>query len=163
MSNNFNYKGENMKIEFTKKELKSLIELLYFADYMSCVSEDEYPEKIKNYEKILQKVRKIAFENGLDDYVEPFEKNEYVFSHGIEADEVINEIIDNYDNDNFWFMLASKLALRDVLDKMTPEEYFKLDDEKKFTIRLEQEEFYEREFSKYGIKYLRILNTDLSF
>ena len=152
-----------MKIEFTKKELKFLIELLYFADYMSCVSEDEYPEKITNYEKILQKVRKIAFENGLDDYVEPFEKNEYVFSHGIEGDEVINEIIDNYDNDNFWFMLAMKLALRDILEKMTPDEYFKLDDKKKLTMKFEQEEIYEREFSKYGIKNLRISNTDLLF
>ena len=152
-----------MKIEFTKKELKSLIELLYFADYMSCVSEDEYPEKITNYEKILQKVRKIAFENGLDDYVEPFEKNEYVFSHGIEGDEVINEIIDNYDNDNFWFMLAMKLALRDILEKMTPDEYFKLEDKKKLTMKFEQEEIYEREFSKYGIKNLRISNTDLLF
>jgi len=34
-----------MKIEFSKKELKALIELLYFGEYMFSFSGNYYPEK----------------------------------------------------------------------------------------------------------------------
>jgi len=152
-----------MKIEFSKNELKALIELLYFGEYMFSVSENDYPEKKNNYAKILQKIFKDAEKAGLKKHVAQYDKNEMDFAFELDENEDTREIVTNYENNSFWTELISRLAVRDVIEKFGEEKYFDMHPSDQTDIRLEQEEVYDREFEKYGVKNLKILNTDLPF
>jgi hypothetical protein len=152
-----------MKIEFSKNELKMLLELLYFGEYMFSSSENDYPDKKKEYENTLQKIFKEAKKIGLQEYVAPIDKDELGFSFELDKNEIINDVIDNYNNDNFWLELMSRLGARDVIEKIGEEKYLQMDNEESFKIRTDAEAVYDREFEKSGLKNLKILNTDLPY
>jgi hypothetical protein len=151
-----------MKIEFTRTELKNLIELLYFGDFMADSSRETYPEKIANYDRLLQKIHRIAYQNGMTDFLKPFEDKIYP-TRDFEEDEFIMDVIDTFENESFWMELIFLLSKRDVLEKMTVEEYQKLDMIARIELETEHEEPYHKEFSENGIRNLRILSSDLSF
>lgn len=56
-----------------------------------------------------------------------------------------------------------RLATRDIMEKMSPEEYLNLDGVERLKLETEHEEPYYKEFSENGLKNLKILNTDSSF
>lgn len=151
-----------MKIEFTRTELINLIELLYFGDYMADSSREIYPEKRANYDKLLQKIYKIAYQNGMTDFLKPF-KEKFYPTRDFEEDEFIMGVIDTYENESFWQELIFMLSERDVLEKLSVEEYQKLGIIDRIKLETEHEEPYHKEFSENGIRNLRILSSDLSF
>ena len=59
--------------------------------------------------------------------------------------------------------LIWRLADRDIEKKIGSEKFSGMDFSEQIEIRFEAEEVYEREFEKYGLKNLKILNTDLPF
>ena len=59
--------------------------------------------------------------------------------------------------------LIWRLADRDIEKKIGSEKFSGMDFSEQIKIRFEAEEVYEREFEKYGLKNLKILNTDLPF
>lgn len=151
-----------MKIEFTRTELKNLIEVLYFGEFMADSSKETYPEKIANYDKLLQKIYRIAYKNGMTDFLKPFENKIYP-TRAFEEDEFIMGVINEYQNESFWHELMFMLSQRDILDKMPAEDYQKLDIFERIKLETEHEEPYQQEFAKNGIRNLRILSTDLPF
>jgi len=151
-----------MKIEFTRTELKNLIELLYLGEFMADSSKENYPEKIANYDKLLQKIYRIAYQNGMADFLKPFKDKIYP-TRDFEEDEFIMGVIDTFENESFWQELIFMLAERDMMDKLSEEEYRKLDLIERIKLETEHEEPYHEEFAKNGIRNLRILSSDLSF
>ena len=152
-----------MKIEFSKNDLKTLLELLYFGDYMFSSSENDYPDKKKDYKKTMQKIFQEAKKAGLEKHVAPIDKDELGFSGELDGNEIINDVIENYNNESFWMELSSRLGVRDMAEKIEEEEYAQMDNMERFNLRMEAEGVYEREFTKYGLKNLKVLNMDLPF
>jgi len=151
-----------MKIEFSKNELKSLIELLYFGEFMADSSRETHPEKLANYDKLLQKIYRFAHQNGMADLFTPYKDKIYP-SRDFEEDEFIMLAIDEYENESFWHKLIFMLSERDLLEKMTIAEYRNLDIVERIKIQTDHEEPYHNEFAENGIMNLRILSSDLSF
>lgn len=144
-----------MKIEFTSNELKSLIELLYLGEFMADSSKEIYPEKAANYNKLLQKIYKIAYQNGMTDFLKPFQDKIYP-TRDFEEDEFIRGVIDEYENESFWHRLIFMLSARDILEKMSEDEYRNLSIAERVKLETEHEEPYHKEFSENGVKNLRI-------
>ncbi|MBC8184574.1 hypothetical protein H8E88_26050 [candidate division KSB1 bacterium] len=152
-----------MKIEFSKNELKALIELLYLGEYMFSVSEKDYPEEKDKYTKVLQKIFKEADSAGLKEHVAHIDRHEMGFTFELEENEDIREIVANYENESFWPELIMRFTTRDVIEKVGAEKFLNMEPSEQIAIRFDTEEVYEREFEKYGVKNLKILNTDLPF
>lgn len=151
-----------MKIEFSKNELKNLIELLYFGEFMFDTSREKYPDKREKYEKLLQKIYKIAYQNGMKDFLEPSEGKIYP-TREFEEDEFIWSVIDEFEDESFWQELMIMLSERDIMEKMSIDEYRNLSMAERIKLETEHEEPYQEEFAKNGIKNLKILSTDMSF
>lgn len=150
-----------MKIELSKNELKNLIELIYFGEFIFDSSREAYPEKKDKYNKLIQKIFKIAFKNGITDL--KLYGDEIDVTRDFEDDNFIVGVVREYNTESFWENLMMRLATRDLLEKMSPEEYQNLDRVERLKMETELEEPYHEEFSKNGLKNLKILNTDLSF
>ena len=145
-----------MKIEFSKKELKDLVELLYIASMMVSFSEEEVPDKYKDYQNIINKIYQTAVDNGLKDMVNKNEDGNFEPSIAVFEDQTLWKIMDNYDDNSFWELLIGRLARRDIMESMTAEEYQALPPEKQFALQIVQEDVYVKEFEDNGILNLRI-------
>lgn len=104
-----------MKINFTKKEYQTLVEMLLAADWVIRSHEEEPRAATKPYDDLRKKVLSHFKAMGMEDafkYVpgqdEYFETSEY------EDSAPHMRFIDEYDERVFWSLLASKLARRDL-------------------------------------------------
>lgn len=151
-----------MKIEFSKNELKHLLELLYFGEFMFSSSSSAHPEKNEKYDKLIQKIYNIANENGLSHLFKLF-KGKISPTREFEEDEFITGVIDVFEDEFFWDELMYLLSERDILEKMTMDEYRNLDIPERIELQTKHEEPYYEEFTKNGLRNLKILSSDLSF
>ena len=118
---------------------------------------DSKGEDFNKFEKSEEFLLKIAKENNFSDLVEDF--------HGglVPSDklsELVEEVIEEYEDDVFWHELITRLGKRDFWRSVTPGEKKKLDKEEWLPERVhELYEKYEKEFEEHGIDRLEILKT----
>ncbi|NLB54671.1 MAG: hypothetical protein GX811_02700 [Lentisphaerae bacterium] len=143
-----------MKINFTKREYKVLLEMMYLADWMIHAHE---PDRRKDsYRELEQKILSLASEFGYDDLVEYHEDfNEYFHTREFE-DDTIRDRIEDYDDATFWDELAYKLAERDVYRKHTEEELARMTREDRALLFFEKERSYTDEFITNGLERIKI-------
>lgn len=104
-----------MKIECTKEEFKTLMDLVYAGNLLINGTRAQV-DRIKNYADMEQELYKMAAEFELGDLVEYSEEfGEYMPTHEYEEDE-FNDYIDEYDTNVFWEELVMRLARRDALN-----------------------------------------------
>ncbi len=104
-----------MKIECTKEEFKTLMDLVYAGNLLINGTRPQ-AERIKNYSDMEQMIYKMAEAFELGDLVEYSEEfGEYMPTHEYEEDE-FNDYIDEYDTSVFWEELVMRLARRDALN-----------------------------------------------
>ncbi len=104
-----------MKIECTKEEFKTLMDLVYAGNLLINGTRLQ-AERIKNYSDMEQMIYKMAEAFELGDLVEYSEEfGEYMPTHEYEEDE-FNDYIDEYDTSVFWEELVMRLARRDALN-----------------------------------------------
>lgn len=104
-----------MKIECTKEEFKTLMDLVYAGNLLINGTRPQ-AERIKNYSEMEQMIYKMAEAFELGDLVEYSEEfGEYMPTHEYEEDE-FNDYIDEYDTSVFWEELVMRLARRDALN-----------------------------------------------
>ncbi|AXH99121.1 hypothetical protein DV702_04845 [Sporosarcina sp. PTS2304] len=137
-----------MKINFTKKQFKHLLDLVHLGEWTANSSRN--PEQlIKEYEELYQYINSFAKDFGYDDII-TFERdhNEYYPTQAYENQ--LQPIIDVNDNDVFWNELSSRLAERDLAN----EAVVPRDKDERFKRLLEIEERYEEEFEENGLARL---------
>lgn len=147
-----------MKIECTKEEFKTLMDLVYAGNLLINGTRSQ-EERVKNYSDMEQQMYKMAAEFGLGDLVEYDEEfKEYMPTHEYEEDE-FNEYIDAYDTSVFWDELVMRLARRDALN-------YAGDVDQNITkaalkeMQLGFEEKYEEEIEANGIMNLKIVKLE---
>ena len=147
-----------MEIKFTKEQYENLVKLVYLGNWMinaiRCGS-----DIIEKFEDLEQYIFSFYKEFGLEGCIEYDEEDKRFYPTGkFEMESEIEEYRQEYDNENFWDELISRLARRDfirkygedAINKMTLEEI--MEKESYFI------EKYEEEFEKYGIERLKIKN-----
>ncbi|MBE6023022.1 MAG: hypothetical protein E7231_07290 [Cellulosilyticum sp.] len=147
-----------MKIECTKEEFKTLMDLVYAGNLLINGPRSK-EERVAQYADMEQVIYKMANSFGLDGLVEYSEEyNEYMPTHEYEEDE-FNNYIDEYDTSVFWDELVMRLARRDALN-------YAGDVDQNITkaalkqMQLGFEEKYEEEIEANGIMNLKIVKLE---
>ena len=148
-----------MKIDFTKKEFRLLIDLLQIADWVMHSNSIDMPEETKPYWELEQKIFSFAEKIGLGNLItREIDQKEYLPTQEYEKNSPYMNFIEEFENDSFWDSLIHRLAMRDLfkkegkdrVDNMSTTEYF----EKLVTF----EQRYQEEFESHGISRLDIDN-----
>lgn len=145
-----------MKINFTKKQYRTLVELLFLGNHMSN-GVRESDRIVQEYEDLLQYVYSFAKEMGMEEEI-IFEKEYNEFFETRELEESLMDYIDEYDGDVFWNELAGRLAVRDV-KRQERVSVTKLDPEERMRKIWDREVEYLDEFASYELDRV---NVDLS-
>ncbi|VAX27959.1 hypothetical protein MNBD_NITROSPIRAE01-1497 [hydrothermal vent metagenome] len=145
-----------MKINFTKKEYRHLLDMLDISEWIMTAFETEPSKAIKKYDALHQKI--LAFSKTMD--CEDIIKQDktlgaYYPTYEYEESEH-RQYIENYDEDTFWETLSRRLSHKDLLAQIGEKEYEALDTEERFLKLGELESIYEAEFEKNGVKNLKI-------
>ncbi len=145
-----------MKIFFSKKEYKILLEMMEIANWVLSSSEFEDAAQEDSYNDLEQKILSHAKSFGLEEHI-VFDKrlNKYFTTQDFEERCILNHI-DHYDNEIFWDELVNRLAKRDLLKNHSEQEIKDMD----FTDYIqkvdEHEKKYGQEFEKHGLERLVI-------
>lgn len=144
-----------MKIECTKEEFRTLLDLVYAGNILINSTRSQ-EERIEEYAQMEQKIFALAKSFGLEDLIEYDEEfGEYMPTHEFEESE-FNEYIDEYDTRVFWEELIMRLARRDALNyvgDVDPE----MTKAQLKEMQLGLEEKYEEEIEANGIANLKIV------
>ena len=120
-----------MKINFTKKEYATLVEMLLIADWIIHAHETEPTGETNSYADVRKKVLSHYKEMGMDDaFRYSQEDDEYYETAEYEANSPHMAFIEAYEESNFWDTLANKLAQRElaaeealsIAEPLTPEQ-----------------------------------------
>ena len=149
-----------MKIEFSKPEYRTLIEMLYLAEWV-LTAHDEQPDPDKaRYHLLCQKIYASAKAMGCDALIENSKQSRaYVPTQKLEDLESVRNALETYNGENFWEELIDRLLERDMTamlpamakEPSSPEEYWELAGP--------IEERYATEFSTNGVRRLRISDS----
>lgn len=147
-----------MKIECSKEEFKTLMDLVYAGNLLINGPRSK-EERVTQYADMEQEIYKMASSFGLEGLVEYSEEySEYMPTHEYEEDE-FNNYIDEYDTSVFWDELVMRLARRDALN-------YAGDVDQNITraalkeMQLGFEEKYEEEIEANGIMNLKIVKLE---
>ena len=146
-----------MKILFTNPEYRTLIDMIYIAEWvLTAHDEDDDPAKDK-YIHLAQKIYSHAKEAGFESLVEgSASDNEYFPTLEFEEKSGIHDLIDDYDGESFWDQLIDRLTDRDVRAKTGAKELEPLSNDAFAALADPIAEEYEAEFSARGIERLKL-------
>lgn len=147
-----------MKINFTKKEYRLLIEVLSLGHWMmhahAIDEQDRYPE----HEGLRKKLLSYYKEMGAEDIIEYSQQLDNFYETNSYDEYIHKKFVEPYDDESFWDELIDKLAVRDVIHDIGIEKYQALEGIERIRKVEEAKEFYIQEFQKHGIT--RIIISD---
>ncbi|MCC5894091.1 MAG: hypothetical protein JJU16_01385 [Alkalibacterium sp.] len=146
-----------MKINLTKNQYRSLIDLVHLGDMM--VNGIRTTDKIEEYEELREYIYSFAKQMGCGDCIKYDAKYGMHFETRDFETGKIEEYISEYDNEVFWTELPSRLADRDIirLQKLTGEI---TDREERLRKVWAKEEEYQVEFENNGLENVEVKFQD---
>lgn len=103
-----------MKVSFTAKEYRQLLELVHLGMWAVTAYQGEDTPAAKRYFEFDQRLLAQAEEAGCADFVEQRDDGSRQPAPKLSEDERIREIQDEFQNDVFWHELVSRLSDRDL-------------------------------------------------
>ncbi len=141
-----------MKINFTKSEYRTLLNVIYMADWILHAHDTEDRSDSGEYYNLFQKLMSHAMAMDCEDYVVfDEEQKQYSQSYLFEEESPALEYIDKFENDSFWGELISRLARRDVLGDLG-----NIETEEMFVAISEAEDKWSKEFEAFGLSRIRL-------
>jgi hypothetical protein len=151
-----------MKINFTKSEYRTLLDVIYMADWILHAHDTEDRSDSGEYLNLFQKLMSHAKAMDCEDYVVfDEEQKKYSESYLFEEESPALKYIDEFENDSFWGELVSRLARRDVLAEFKPNNPGDIETEELFVIISEAEDKWSKEFEAYDLSRIRLDNRQL--
>jgi len=145
-----------MQLEISKDEYKTLIEMIYIADWVIHAHKIEEKPATKKYKGLIQKIYSYAEKFGFKNLIEYDEKfKEYFPSSEFEEGEYM-EYIDEYNNDTFWDELIERLVVRDVIRQEGEKKYYNMNFEERITKEDPFREKYYAEFIENGLENVEV-------
>jgi len=145
-----------MKIHFSKKEYRLLLDMLHLADWMMHAHTVEPEVYHEAHRALHKKLLSYAKEMDAEDIVEYAKEFDEYFELRHYEDALYEQFIVPYDEGTFWDALMERLSNRDLIQAIGEEKYGSLEGIE----RIEQievlREFYAHEFEKYGLQRLII-------
>jgi hypothetical protein len=145
-----------MKINFTKKEYRLLLDMMYLSDWM--INSHSIPPEIASsaHKEFKNKIYSFCKEMDAEDLIEYVEKhNEYYETRKFD-DIISDKFIEPYNNDIFWEELTDRLAERDLINELGIDKMSTLDGIERITLLERKKEKYINEFEENGLENLEI-------
>lgn len=146
-----------MKVDITKKEYRTLLDLLGIAGWVLHAYRDEDATRTSGYREIEQKLYAKAAEFGCQDLIFHDEEEDQFFPTAeYEEEGPVLNFIDEYNDETFWKELVERLAMRDVLSRIGQKEFHAMSVEERMNKLDTAIGIYEEEFAKNGLNRLEI-------
>lgn len=146
-----------MKIDLTKKEYRLLLDMISIAEWVMNSHKTDHDERLVPYEELQQKIFTSAKDFGFNNLVGYDESLEgYSLTREFEDESIDQVFIDEYDEDSFWDMLAGRMAQRDLMDEIGPENFMAMELMDRMAKEDEKVDGYLNEFEENGIMNLRV-------
>lgn len=143
-----------MKINFTKKEYRKLIDLIHLGD-MVVNGIRTGDDMIEEYQELREYIYSFSKQMGCEDIIQ-FDKqfNQHFETRDYDESQV-NDYLEEYNNEVFWTEIASRLAMRDIgrMQQMGAEEP---DPHKSLENIWKREEIYLEEFEKNSLENVKV-------
>jgi deoxyadenosine/deoxycytidine kinase len=156
----FKGKGENMKINFTKKEYQTLLEMVYVTDWVlhaHIEKETDKTNETKIYQELEQKILAAAPDFGMENLVACNEKSGANFlSKEFTNNHEILKHIDKFENATFWEELIERLARRNFIKTYGEEAILQMSISERFEKEMIFHQKYHKEFGDNGLNNLQI-------
>jgi hypothetical protein len=147
-----------MKINITKKEYKTLLEVLEITDWILHAHKTDQPEESSSFRELEQKIFALAKDFGYGHLIEyDPELQRFFTTKEFEDTSRGMEFIEDFENDSFWEDLIERLVERDLIREMGEKKYLSLDPLDRVK---EEEPFWEKygdEFEALGVDRLEIV------
>ena len=151
-----------MKINFTKKEYQTLVEMLLVADWIIRSHEEEPQPETQPYNALRKKVLSHYKEMGMEGQIRyDAEDDEYYESAEYEARAAYARFLGEYDERMFWSQLADRLAARDLAADAAATGTV-LSEQQRFVRHFEIVDGYEQEFAENDLENLRLVSEPTS-
>lgn len=150
-----------MKIHFTKKEYRSLLDLISIAEWVMNSHKMGDEPRSEPYEQIEQKILSFAKDFGFENLIS-YDKNldKYYQTREYEDAESFMPFIDEFEEESFWDKLCTRLAQRDLLQKLGLETIKEMDIIERLTKEDEIAVEYDKEFIENGLRNLTLSNKE---
>ncbi len=146
-----------MKINFTKKEYRTLLDIIHIADWVMHAHDTEGRTDTQEYEELFQKLFSFAEEMGFADLIQlSKEDGKYYPTFNFESESVAENLIQEFENNSFWEELTSRLARRDVLKEKHTESAAELSEEEWFALMSKAEEKWVKEFDEFDLDRISV-------
>lgn len=152
---------EVMKIYFTKKEYRLLLDMLYIADWVMHSHELVDERSHKEHEDLYDRIKTYYREMGAEDIVEYSKETDSYYETREYEEKTLEEFITPYDEAIFWEELVDRLAKRDVFRKIGVEKYNTMELIERIKTMSEAVEQYENEFEEHGLDRVKIMGKDV--
>jgi hypothetical protein len=141
-----------MKIEITKKEYRTLLDILHIADWVLHAYKTEEGPETEEFRNLEQKFLALAKEMGFEHFVEyDAEMKKYFPTHEYEETSSVMDVIVDYDNECFWDELTERLASRDLIQQEGRDKFMAMDFEERLIKTEVLREKYSKEFEQQGV------------
>lgn len=148
-----------MKINLTKKEYVTLLEMIQVASWM-INAHDEGPPK-QPYDALEEKILSHAKDFGCGELVQ-FDQNLGAHFTTRAFEERVMPFIDEYDDDTFWTELTERLMERDMVRDLGEERYQALSGEERLVKERPYENKYDQEFAEHGLERLEVITGPMT-
>lgn len=149
-----------MKINFTKKEYRALLDIIQIADWVMYAHDVEEKKETEEYRYLFQKIYSFAKEMGFDDLIEYVkEDGKFYPTRKFEDESMADPLIQNYENKSFWEELINRLAQRDVLKEKQIDSLAKLSEEELIVTISKAEEKWVKEFEAHDLDRISVNQT----
>jgi hypothetical protein len=145
-----------MKIQFTKKEYRLLLDMICIADWVMNCHHVGPVESNTDHTLLYQKLLSFSKSMQADDVIEyAKDTNEYYQTN--EHEETLHDkYIEPYDNETFWDELIDRLSGRDFVKEFGIERIREMSRDERMILRMRIEEKYGLEFEKHGLENISI-------
>ncbi|GGJ00207.1 hypothetical protein GCM10010885_06820 [Alicyclobacillus cellulosilyticus] len=141
-----------MHLELSEEQFRRLVELVYLGNWMANAARDQ-SDRIVAYEELEQYILAHSRDFSAEDMVEYDEENDTYYVRQ-DVEDKLMRLVDEYEDESFWELLALRLAERDVMEEVGPVAAFTTTMHEK---RWELADKYGEEFEKYGLRRLRVV------
>ena len=151
-----------MKINFTKKEYRLLLEALYLSDWVMHSHAIKQEDRHLEHETFKKKILSHFKEMEADDVIEHSKESDDYYEVSAFDDYIHGKFINAYEENVFWDQLIDRLAERDVIKNIGIETYKSIDGMERIIKVDKVKEYYANEFEQHGLEHVKIDYCDLT-
>lgn len=151
------YWRRKMKIDLSKEEYQTLVELLEIASWVLHAHKTEQRPETQKYREFEQKIYSYAEELDLSNLIVYHEElKQYFSTREFEEDSPVMGFVEEFENASFWDELVNRMAIRDLVRAVGEKKAQRMTMEERFLKMVPLEDKYWTEFVANGLDNLTV-------